>query len=161
MAGGFPVSCLAGRAELMDLLVAGVNHAGTYNASLPVVEAALASLELLTRDEGAAYRHLFRLGARLRDGIAAAAAEEGIEVQAQGPGPMFHVAFAAAPLRDYRGAAVVDTAGYHRFALALLRRGVRVLERGLWYVSTSHTDAEVDATLAAVREALVGARREI
>jgi len=155
MAGGFPVACLAGRAELMELLTAGVNHSGTYNANVLVVEASLACLDLLIAGDGEAYRRLFALGGRLRDGIAAIARKKGLDVQVQGPGPMFHVAFAPEPLTDYRSAALQDTARYHRLTRALLERGVRVLERGLWYVSTSHTDREVDETLAAV-EAVLG-----
>jgi glutamate-1-semialdehyde 2,1-aminomutase len=154
MAGGFPIACLAGRADLMEMLTAGVNHSGTYNANLLVTAASIACLDRLTRDDGAAYRHLTTLGARLRDGIAARAAEVGVDVQIQGPGPMFHVGFCRQPITDYRSAAQMDTARYHRFTAALLRRGVRVLERGLWYVSTVHTDAEIDETLEAVQEAL-------
>lgn len=154
MAGGFPIACLAGRRDLMELLTAGVNHSGTYNANVLVVAASIACLDLLTREDGAAYRHLFGLGRRLRDGIAAVAAERGVEVQIQGPGPMFHVAFATEPLTDYRSAAKMDTPRYHRLARALLERGVRVLERGLWYVSTAHTEQDIDATLTAFREAL-------
>jgi glutamate-1-semialdehyde 2,1-aminomutase len=154
MAGGFPISCLAGRAELMETLTAGVNHSGTYNANVLVVEAALASLELLTRDDGAAYERIFRLGARLRDGIARIAGEAGLPVQIQGPGPMFHVAFAEAPLTDYRSAAKMDTPRYHRLTAALMERGVRVLERGLWYVSTVHTEADIDLTLQVLEELL-------
>lgn len=154
MAGGFPVACLGGRRHLMELLTKGVNHSGTYNANVLVVEASVTCLDLLTREDGAAYRHLFRLGNRLKDGIAAAAAEQGITVQLQGPGPMFHLAFATEPIYDYRSAAKADTPRYHRFAAALMQRGVRVLERGLWYVSTAHTEEDIDTALAAVRESL-------
>jgi glutamate-1-semialdehyde 2,1-aminomutase len=49
--------------------------------------------------------------------------------------------------------AVSDKAGYARFAQALLRHGVRVLERGAWFVSSEHNDVVVDATLEAVRAA--------
>ncbi|HTE16780.1 MAG TPA: aspartate aminotransferase family protein, partial [Armatimonadota bacterium] len=105
-------------------------------------------------DDGAAYRSLFALGTRLRGGIAAAASEAGIQVQIQGPGPMFHVAFAAERFTDYRSAATADTARYHSLTTALMERGVRVLERGLWYVSTSHTEADIDKALDAVRDAL-------
>jgi glutamate-1-semialdehyde 2,1-aminomutase len=154
MAGGFPIACLAGRKELMELLTRGVNHSGTYNANILVVEASLACLDLLTRNDGAAYRHLHSLGSRLRDGIARVAEEAGVQVQVQGPGPMFHVAFADEPLTDYRTAAKQDTARYHRFTAALMERGVRVLERGLWYVSTAHTEADIDETLAVIREVL-------
>ena len=76
------------------------------------------------------------------------------QVQVQGPGPMFHVAFAEKPLTDYRSAAGMDTPRYHRLTAALLERGIRVLERGLWYVSTVHTDADIDHTLALLAELL-------
>jgi len=154
MAGGFPIACLGGKRHLMELLMKGVNHSGTYNANVLVVEASVKCLDLLTRNDGEAYRHLFRLGNRLKEGIAAAAQERGVAVQLQGPGPMFHFAFAEEPLYDYRSATKADTPRYHRFAAALLQRGVRVIERGLWYVSTAHSDADIDAALAAVREAL-------
>jgi glutamate-1-semialdehyde 2,1-aminomutase len=67
---------------------------------------------------------------------------------------MFHVAFAPEPLRDYRSATTQDTARYHRFTAALMERGVRALERGLWYVSTAHTEADIDETLAIIAEVL-------
>lgn len=154
MAGGFPVSCLAGRADLMDILARGVNHSGTYNANLLVVETTLASLNILTREDGAAYRRLHALGDRLRAGIQAAFEEAGIPVQIQGVGPVTHVGFAPEPLVDYRSAARLDNPRYHRLTAALLQRGVRVLERGIWYVSTVHTEADIDEAIAALRAVL-------
>lgn len=154
LAGGSPIACLAGRAQYMDLLLEGVNHSGTYNAGLPAVAAAIACLDLLTAADGAAYRHLFSLGGRLRDGIRAAGEELGLPLQVQGPGPMFHVAFAEEPATDYRTAARQDTARYHALVRALMERGIRPLERGLWYVSTAHTAGDIDRTLEGVRAAL-------
>jgi glutamate-1-semialdehyde 2,1-aminomutase len=58
-----------------------------------------------------------------------------------------------APPRNYREVAAADRRGYAQFALALLHRGVRVLERGAWFVSSEHDDSVIDATLAAVRDA--------
>ena len=46
---------------------------------------------------------------------------------------------------------VAGEADHH--AHALLRRGVRVLERGAWFISSVHDDAVIDATLAAARAA--------
>jgi glutamate-1-semialdehyde aminotransferase len=39
-------------------------------------------------------------------------------------------------------------------ALHLLGHGVHALERGLWFVSAAHGDAEIEATVTAVRAAL-------
>ena len=68
---------------------------------------------------------------------------------------MFHVSFGLdAPARNYRDLLKSDKAMYVRFAHALLKRGVRVLERGAWFVSFVHDDAVIDATLDAVRDAV-------
>ena len=67
---------------------------------------------------------------------------------------MFHVGFGLdAPARNYRDLLKSDKALYVRFAHALLKRGVRVLERGAWFVSSAHDDAVIDATLEAVQSA--------
>ena len=96
----------------------------------------------------------FRHGLRLQNGIRQALAEAGIKAQVVGFPLMFHVAFGLdAPAQNYRDVARSDKRGYVQFAVALLRRGVRVLERGAWFVSSEHDDAIVDATLAAVRAA--------
>jgi glutamate-1-semialdehyde 2,1-aminomutase len=74
---------------------------------------------------------------------------------------MFHVGFGlSAPSRNYRDVARRDHARYVRFCVALLQRGVRVLERGAWFVSSEHKDDVIDQTLAAVREAAAIVARE-
>jgi len=152
IANGFPVAAVVGRAELMDLVVTGgVVHGGTYNAQ-PVTMAALVATQRALTPE----RHA-RAGARgqrLQDGLRAALSEAGLTAQVAGFPLMFHVAFGPdEPARNYRDVAAADKAAYVRFARALLRRGVRVLERGAWFVSTEHDDAVIDATLDAVRAA--------
>jgi glutamate-1-semialdehyde 2,1-aminomutase len=47
-----------------------------------------------------------------------------------------------------------DRPRYVAFTTALLRHGVRALERGAWFMSTEHDEAVVDATLEAVERAL-------
>jgi glutamate-1-semialdehyde 2,1-aminomutase len=95
---------------------------------------------------------------RLRDGIRDILAKAGIKAQVTGFELMFHVGFGLeAPARNYRDLLKADKALYVRFAHALLKRGVRVLERGAWFVSFEHDDAVIDATLEAVR----GAAQEI
>jgi len=42
----------------------------------------------------------------------------------------------------------------HRFVEILLDERVRVIPRGLWYLSTAHTEEDVEFTLRAVKSAL-------
>ena len=152
IANGFPVAAVVGRADLMDLFATGgVLHGGTFNAQPVAMAAMVATLEGLTAEH---YETSGQRGLRLQAGVREVLSEAGLKAQVMGFPLVFHVAFGLdAPARNYRDVARADKAGYVRFALALLRRGVRVLERGAWFVSSAHGDAVIDETLAAVREA--------
>ena len=151
IANGFPVAAIAGRADLLDLFADGVLHGGTFNAQPVAMAALVATQKALTPEH---YERSSAHGQRLQDGIRVILKEAGIKAQVAGFPLMFHVAFGLdAPARNYRDVARADKAAYSRFAHELLKRGVRVLERGAWFVSSEHDEAVVDATLAAVRDA--------
>jgi glutamate-1-semialdehyde 2,1-aminomutase len=156
IANGFSVAALAGRADLLDrFATGGVLHGGTFNAQCVSMAALVATQQALTPE------HFERTGAeglRLQDGIRDILHAAGIEAVVAGFPLMFHVAFGLdRPARNYRDIARRDHARYVRFAHALLKRGVRALERGAWFVSSAHTPEIIDQTLDAVR----GAAREI
>ncbi len=151
LAAGFPVSAIAGRHDLMrhfgDL---SVSHAGTYNSNAPGMAAVLAALEELTADDNAAYERLRIHGTRLMEGIRQAV--PGAIVR--GLPAVFHVSFGGNPnARDYRTFVDRDVERYGRFAAALQERGIRVVPDGIWFLSTEHTDEDIEATLQAVAEA--------
>jgi glutamate-1-semialdehyde 2,1-aminomutase len=157
IANGFPVSALVGRADLLDMFVnKGVLHGGTYNAQPVTMAAMVATQKELTPT---LYEATSKRGVRLRDGIAAILKDAGLRAQVVGFEMMFHVSFGLdRPARNYREIAASDKALYVRFAHALLQRGVRVLERGAWFVSAAHDDAVIDTTLEAVRSAAADLR---
>jgi glutamate-1-semialdehyde 2,1-aminomutase len=156
IANGFPVAALVGRADLLELFATGgVLHGGTFNAQ-PVTMAAMVATQAALTPE--AYEIASRRGVRLRDGIAQILQEAGLKAQVTGFELMFHIGFGLeAPARNYRDLLKSDKPMYVKFAHALLKRGVRVLERGAWFVSFAHNDGVIDATLDAVR----GAAKEI
>ena len=75
-------------------------------------------------------------------------------VVTQGEPAVFQIAFRSEPARNYRETLTSDTQKYSDFALALLDEGVIVLPDGRWYTSTAHTEADIDATLAAAERAV-------
>lgn len=152
IANGFPVAAVVGRADLMDMFsTGGVLHGGTFNSQPVTMGAMVATQQALTPEH---YEETSAFGVRLRDGIRSILADAGIKAQVTGFELMFHVAFGLdTPARNYRDIAKADKAGYARFAQALLRNGVRVLERGAWFVSSEHNDDVVDKTLEAARAA--------
>lgn len=152
IANGFPVAAIVGRADLMDMFsTGGVLHGGTFNSQPVAMAAMVATQQGLTPEH---YERTSAYGVRLRDGVRDILAQAGIKAQVTGFELMFHVAFGLdAPARNYRDLTKADKAGYSRFSQALLQHGVRVLERGAWFVSSEHNDAVVDQTLEAVRAA--------
>ena len=154
VAGGFPVAGLGGTASLMDLFATGkVMHGGTYNSQSVAMAATVATLKALKA--AGTYATLDRQGTRLMRGVEAALGEAGVTATVTGFPEIFHVGFGLkGPPRNYRDILATDRAGYVRLTTALLERGVRVLERGAWFVSTEHDDAAIDETLSALKEAL-------
>ena len=152
IANGFPVAAVVGRADLLDLFAnGGVLHGGTFNAQPVAMAAMIATQRALTADH---FAQAGAQGVRLQSGIRDILAEAGIPAVVAGFALVFHVAFGLdKPPRNFRDLYAMDRPRYSRFCHALLRRGVRALERGAWFVSSEHTADVVDATLTAVRGA--------
>ena len=156
VANGFPLSVVGGRRDLMDHVASGaVLHGGTYNGNPPAMAAARATLDALSADGGAVYRRITEIGRALMDGLRGAGAEAGVPVLVQGPGPVFHMWITNRPSMDEPKAARTEGAArYARFAEAMVRRGVRPIPGGRWYLCAAHTAEHVAETVRAAREAL-------
>jgi len=156
IAGGIPVAAIAGRRDVMDVVTRGeVGHAGTFNSNPVGMAAAVATLTTLRDRCDEIYPELIRSGQRLMAGIREAAAEAGIPVLVDGPGPVFQTYITEAEaVRNYRDFAAVDRATMARLHAALLQRGVNIVPRGLWFLSATHSDADLTSTLDRFRDAL-------
>ena len=140
MAGGFPVSMIAGRREIMSQLEdSTVWHGGTANGNFQAMYAVEAELQELMADDGAVYKQLYATSNRLMEGLRALAQKHEQPLLIQGPGPTFHITFTEADeITDYRShARAVDEEKYSSFRAAMLERGVRLNVGGQWYVSTA------------------------
>ena len=148
MASGYPISALVGKERWMRQIAEGaVIHAGTMNSGNPSVAAAQATLEVLERDN--VHPRLFLLGKQLMAGLRHEAEKAGLSLRIQGPGPMFHIGFTPLPVvRDFRDTLHYDRARYAQFVLGMQERGVRLIGRGLWYISAAHTPNEVAHAIA-------------
>jgi glutamate-1-semialdehyde 2,1-aminomutase len=163
LGGGFPVAAVGGRFDIMDQVSDGtVLHAGTYNANVVATAAAAASLEVLGMP--GTHERLFRLSERLMAGIGDVLGRAGIPVQVQGVGPMFQFWFSETPIVDYRDAARhLNSPKYAALARELHERGVLVHPSNieLWFVSTVHTDADIDETLQAFEDSVATVRETL
>lgn len=154
--GGLPVGAYGGRAEIMQhVLPAGrVFQAGTLSGNPLAMAAGIATLELL-RDEPP-YDGLERQSARLAAGLQAAARAAGVPHCVNRVGSMLTLFFQAGPVTDWDSAARSDTAQFSRFFWGLIERGVYLpcSQFEALFVSAAHSDADIDATIAAAGEAL-------
>ena len=161
MGAGLPIATLVGKEEFMRPIADGrAIHAGTYNSNTVCMAAALAVLQTL---EATGTEPLFERGRRLQEGLRKEAAEAGVDLLVQGPGPMFHTAFTKLErVRQYRDLWQTDAGLLARFVGGLHDAGVRVIGRGLWYISLAHTDEDIDRAVEAAGRVLreLAARRE-
>lgn len=156
LANGYPISAIAGRRELMDLFVSPdaskrVLLAGTYNAHPVPTAAAIATIQRLSADNGAAYHYLEALGQRMENGLRSL----GLTVSRQGSA--FCIYF-----MDHKPADWHDLASHHDFALdERMRR--EAIDRGVYLfplatkqysISLAHTEADIDATLDVLDQSL-------
>lgn len=161
IAAGFPLSCVAGKRALLELISRReVVHAGTFNGNPISLAAAHAAISELSREGGRTIRETAARGERLRLGIVEAVRSAGIPAVAHGVGPAFTISVGVEkPLKDYRDFLRVDGRAYGAFAEAMLDQGILCLNRGMWYVSTAHTDDEISSTIVAAREAAAALAR--
>ncbi|AYY13255.1 aminotransferase class III-fold pyridoxal phosphate-dependent enzyme [Actinobacteria bacterium YIM 96077] len=153
MAGGWPVSALAGSATLMDLFADGVTHAGTFNSSVPACAAVVSTLTLLREDPP--YGRVHAHGTKLMDSIRELAVQHDLPLRVQGLPVAFHVSFGSpGSILDHAGLASFDLDRYAAFSHTLADHGIWVAPRGIWYVSAAHGDVELSATLERLDAAL-------
>ena len=160
--GGLPLGAYGGRREIMDnVLPAGkVFQAGTLAGNPLAVAAGSATLEELS--DHSPYPLLERHGARLEAGFRAAAAAAGVPVWIARRGSMMTMFFqqgAGWPVVDWPTASMSDTKAYGRFFWGMINRGVYLpcSQYEALFISAAHTDADIDATVAAAHAALAGA----
>jgi len=157
--GGYPLAAVVGRRDLIGLTDPQQRGKGPYAvlggtlSGNPVASAAgLATLGELKKP--GVHERLFATGNRLREGIVALGRDLGIPLQVPGVGPVFQVFFTGHDIRRHEDTLNADSTLAYRFAMELLQRGIFHAPNTKFYLSTTHTDAEIDQTLVAIEEAL-------
>jgi len=156
VAAGFPLSVVAGRGEIMEVVASGkVMHGGSFNGNPVVLAASEAALEALSRNDGEALRRAADYGVRLRAGLEAAAARQGVPMAVRGVETVFRLSFGdEGPVTDARGLTAPPGGRLGGFLAAAIDAGLFLLPDGRWYISTVHSGPELEETLAAAEQAL-------
>jgi glutamate-1-semialdehyde 2,1-aminomutase len=152
--GGVPAAAYAGLRDLMEQIApAGdVYQAGTLSGNPLATAAGLATLRMLDQR---AYAELEARARKLADGLDDAARSAGVEASTTVKPGLLTLFFAPEPPRDYDEAKACDLDAFAAFCRGMLGRGIYLppSQFEAWFPSLAHTDAHVEQTVAAAREA--------
>jgi glutamate-1-semialdehyde 2,1-aminomutase len=150
LAGGVPMSAIAGRADVMEQMLSGTAFGGTFNGNPLSTGAALATLTELAKGDGEPLRHANRMGQQLMTGLCETARKYSVPATVTGFGAAFALHFTRrTELREYRDTFDDDRAQLDRFLAGALEQGLNLLPDGRFYVSAAHTQKDVADTLQA------------
>lgn len=154
--GGLPVGAYGGRADVMAKVApeGPIYQAGTLSGNPCAVAAGLATLREL--EKPGVYEKLESYSKALTDGIQAEAKAANVPLVINRVGSMWTAFFTSEPVFDYASAKKADTKRFGKFFHHLLERGVALppSQFEAAFNSLAHGQAEMDHTLAAVRESL-------
>lgn len=157
--GGMPIGAYGGGAELMATIApeGPVYQAGTNSGNPVSVAAGIATLELLKQP--GVYEHLETLGARLEAGLVQALDSTGVPGTVQRVGSMITLFFTerrGAPVKNLDDVPASAKARFGAFFREMRTRGHMLppSQYEAWFISTAHTFADIDQTIAAAKDVL-------
>src|SRR5262249_32688613 len=158
MGNGWPVSALAGKAELMEMFSTTPGRpaffAGTFNGHPPTAAAALATIDKLQREP--LHEHRFPPGAPTRPGPPELHAGPGIPGDVSGFGSVFVTSFLEGEPSCYDDLLANDVELFTGYRRELMKHGIFELPLNLKrsHFSYAHTDDDVDRLLEATEAAV-------
>lgn len=158
IAGGFPLSAVAGKSEFMTQFDSAAAQPGGHLPQIgtlsgnPIAAAAgLKTLEILRRE--GTYERLFATGQCLKDELQRMLDQAEIPAKVVGEPPLFDVYFTQDEITDYRSTLTADKRMMSRFNDLMLANGV-LKGDSKFYVSIAHTAADVQHTIDAFAAAV-------
>ncbi len=162
--GGLPAGAVCGRGDLIDVTLPGlpgdtsgrrpVNLAGTHAGNAMSAAAGIAHIDVLLGDPDT-YPRLQRLGDRMRAGLVDVLTDLGVEGYVTGVGSMWGLHFSKRHPLSVRDKLHDNHIAGRLLAAYLLLEGVLMSSPvHLAFLSTAHTDDDVDTVIAAHRVAL-------
>ena len=154
--GGMPVGAYGGSAEIMATVapLGPMYQAGTLSGNPVAMAAGAATLDAL--QEAGVYEALEAKASRLAAGLQAVFADAETPLCVNRVGSMMTLFFNAGAVNGWETVSASDREGFARFFHRMLDEGVYLPPSPFeaMFVSTAHTDADIEATLDAARRAL-------
>ncbi|MBB6633898.1 glutamate-1-semialdehyde 2,1-aminomutase [Cohnella thailandensis] len=153
--GGLPVGAYGGRRDIMEKMapVGPIYQAGTLSGNPLAMTAGYTTLSRMTVES---YQQLERLAVRLHAGLEKAASEFGVPLTVNRVGSMVCPFFTDKQVINFDVARTSNTERFRTVFARLLDEGVNIPPSQFegWFLSTAHTEADIEASVAAFRTAL-------
>ncbi|MEK5186420.1 glutamate-1-semialdehyde 2,1-aminomutase [Solibacillus sp. FSL W7-1324] len=150
--GGLPIGAYGGRKEVMETVapLGPAYQAGTMAGNPASMQAGIACLEVL--QQPGIYEEMDRLGALLEEGILAAAKKHNVTITLNRLKGAFAIYFTDVKVENYEQAENTDGEKFGRFFKLMLSQGINLApsKYEAWFLTTEHTEADVEETLKAV-----------
>jgi glutamate-1-semialdehyde 2,1-aminomutase len=154
--GGLPAAAYGGRRDLMEQMapIGPVYQAGTLSGNPLAMTAGLAQLELL--EEQKPWEGLEETSKRLEIGFRETLKELDLDLTLNRVGSMMTLFFRSPEVTDMTSAGRCDTGRHASYFRAMLERGIYLAPSQFeaLFVSTAHTNEDIQKTLEAGRESL-------
>ncbi len=158
--GGLPVGAYGGKLKYMEKVSPSgpVYQAGTLSGNPLAMSAGLVTLRLLQKQ--GLYEDLERKTLRLAEGLKTIAQDLQFPVWTNSVGAMFSAFFTDQPVKDFKSACTSNVELFAAFYRGMLERGIYLApsQYEAVFLSTAHTDEDIDYTLEQARQVLKSLR---
>jgi glutamate-1-semialdehyde 2,1-aminomutase len=163
VSGGYPSAAICGRADLLDTAnprrapypadPQSIIASGTFNGNPLSAAAGLATLNEL--EKAGTYERLYAMGDRIIREIERMGQEFSIPLKVGGEGPVLQVLFTEdEAILNYESMLYANKARAYTFGVEMIRRGCFISPFEKIYLSTMHSDSDLDRLLESAREVL-------
>ena len=166
--GGLPAGAVAGKDSIMEVIAYTGDRAtdvqskafygGTFNGNLLTMVAGAATLQHLV-DHPEIYDEMDRLGNKLRDGVNRFCKEKQLPVQMTGVRSMFCTHFTDKKIESARDLADINVKAAEAFYPHLLREGVFIPNIHMGFISSAHSEEDIERIILAHCKALEAVRQ--
>ncbi|ASE36427.1 glutamate-1-semialdehyde 2,1-aminomutase [Staphylococcus pettenkoferi] len=149
--GGLPIGGYGGRQDIMEHVapLGPAYQAGTMAGNPLSMKAGIALLEVLEQE--GVYEELDRLGKRLEDGLNELIEKHNITATVNRVYGALTLYFTDEKVTNYDQAEAADAEAFSEFFNHMLRQGINLAPSKFeaWFLTTEHTDEDIDKTLEA------------
>ncbi len=158
--GGLPVGAYGGKRDIVEQVAPSgpIYQAGTLSGNPLAMTAGYTTLRELGKP--GVYDDLISKTKRLAEGFREAAEDVGVPCQVNQVGTMLTCFFTDGPVTNYEEASQVDKKRFAAYFRRMIEQGIMIAPSPFetMFMSTAHTDSDIEQTVAAHRKALESLR---